>query len=195
MEVNYFCYLVVTIFDRFIYHLLHSSNMRKNTLYSTFVIMFVFILGFFSNSLYALIGETQHIPAAFVGQTQERDSPQNFFDESDIAVYSHQVVLKDLNGRSFEWARIADTGSMDPVIDSDSHVLEIVPLSADEIKVGDIISYKSKYRDGTIIHRVIDKGIDNDGVYFILKGDNNANADPGKIRFSQIQRQVVAILY
>ena len=64
-----------------------------------------------------------------------------------------------------------------------------------KIKVGDIVSYSSEYADGAIIHRVIGKNMDDNGVYFILKGDNNPSADPGKIRFSQIRRVVIAIVY
>jgi signal peptidase I len=84
---------------------------------------------------------------------------------------------------------------MEPVISSRSYAIEVVPKSADQINVGDIISYESKYADGTIIHRVIQKNYDADGVYFILKGDNNPTQDPGKIRFDQVKRVVVAIIY
>jgi hypothetical protein len=70
-----------------------------------------------------------------------------------------------------------------------------VPHSADEIKVGDIVSYQSDLAEGTIIHRVIYKGQDEQGTYFIMKGDNLPTSDPGRVRFSQIERVVVGIIY
>ena len=36
---------------------------------------------------------------------------------------------------------------------------------------------------------------DKEGIYFILKGDNNPNVDPGKIRCEQIQRKLIGVLY
>jgi signal peptidase I len=84
---------------------------------------------------------------------------------------------------------------MEPVLSATANAIEIIPKSADEIKVGDIVSYESDFTTGTVIHRVIDKENDTQGTYFILKGDNNPEQDPGKIRFSQIRRVVVAIIY
>ncbi|RME53117.1 signal peptidase I [Candidatus Woesearchaeota archaeon] len=84
---------------------------------------------------------------------------------------------------------------MDPVIDSGANAIEFVPTSEEDINVGDIISYTSPYTTGPVIHRVIDIGEDENGKYYILKGDNNPRADPGKIRFEDIQRVVLAIIY
>jgi hypothetical protein len=126
------------------------------------------------------------------GRTDEVPSPSSWIREEDIGVYSQRVVL-DIEDP--QWATFTDTHSMEPVLSSRSYAIEVVPQSADQINIGDIVSYKSKYADGIIIHRVVDKGEDSDGVYFILKGDNNDRVDPGRIRFEQIQRVVVAIIY
>jgi uncharacterized protein (UPF0248 family) len=48
---------------------------------------------------------------------------------------------------------------------------------------------------GTIIHRVVKIGQDSEGWYAILKGDNLSQEDPEKVRFDQVQRVVVAIIY
>ena len=71
----------------------------------------------------------------------------------------------------------------------------IIPKSSDEIKIGDIISYGTHYNDDIIIHRVTKIGKDAEGWYAIAKGDNNAISDPEKIRFSQVKRILVGILY
>lgn len=124
--------------------------------------------------------------------SDEKASPFDRIKEENIHVYSDKVVieLKDA-----EWATFTDTNSMDPLIDYGTNAIEIVPLNESEINIGDIISYKSEYASGTIIHRVVEISQDEDGWFCRVKGDNNKDVDPGKIRFSQVQRMVVAIIY
>ena len=122
----------------------------------------------------------------------ERESPSDWVKENQIHVYKDKIVI-DLDGAV--WSRFTDTNSMDPLFDAGSNGIEIIPQSVDQVEIGDIISYRSEYADGIIIHRVIDKREDEKGVYFIVKGDNNDNADPGKIRFEQIEGVLVGILY
>ena len=119
-------------------------------------------------------------------------SPTNFFNEDQILVYKDKVKLDVEN---ILWASFADTKSMLPTINKDSNALQIIPECPEDIALGDIVSYKSKYADGIIIHRVVHIDEDDEGVYFVLKGDNNPASDPGKIRCSQIDRKVVAIIY
>lgn len=122
----------------------------------------------------------------------EKDSPFDWIKEDQIHVYDDRVVIELKNA---EWATFTDTNSMDPVIDYGANAIEIVPKSTGNIHVGDIISYNSEYASGTIIHRVVEIGEDSAGWYVKTKGDNNHNTDPGKIRFSQVQRIVVAVIY
>lgn len=124
--------------------------------------------------------------------SEEKPSPSERITEDQIHVYNNKVTFDIENP---EWATFTDTNSMDPVLDKGAYAIEIVPKSVNEIQVGDIASYKSQFSDGTIIHRVIEIGTDEDGWFAKFKGDNNADADPGKIRFNQIQRVVVAIIY
>ena len=122
----------------------------------------------------------------------EIPSPADRIKDEQIHVYQDRIVI-DL--KNAEWAGFTDTNSMDPVIDIEANAIEIIPKSEDEIQVGDIISYKSNYADGTIIHRVIEIGQDNYGWFCRVKGDNLASPDPGKVRFPDIERVVVGILY
>ena len=122
----------------------------------------------------------------------EHPSPGDRLKEDQIHVYSDRIVIELKNA---EWARFTDTNSMDPIIDEGAHAIEIVPKTPEEIQVGDIVSYESKYADGVIIHRVIETGYDSKGWYAVMKGDNLIKEDPGKIRFEQIKRVVVGILY
>lgn len=153
----------------------------------------IFVMGALSTAIYA---DMQKSPSSslmpFSTGSDEVASPKDRIREDQIKVYDDRVVIDITNP---EWATFTDTNSMDPVIDAGTNAIEIVPKSQDDVKVGDIVSYKSQYASGTIIHRVAYKGIDNDGVYFVMKGDNNPTSDPGKVRFDQIQRVVVAIIY
>jgi len=120
----------------------------------------------------------------------ERVSPSNWIKEEDITVKNNQVIFNVLNPT---WAKFTDTNSMDPFIDEDSHAIEIIPDSPGKIQVGDVISYKTSY--GIIIHRVINKGEDNKGIYYLVQGDNNTIRDPFKVRFDEVQGVVVAVIY
>ena len=122
----------------------------------------------------------------------ELPSPLDRIREDQILVTNERIVI---NLKGAEWASFTDTNSMDPVIDAGAHAIEIIPKSEDDIQVGDIAAYESEYAEGTIIHRIVHKGEDEQGTYFVLKGDNNPINDPGKVRFEQIKRLVVAIIY
>jgi hypothetical protein len=183
-----------------------------NTFIKIFIVGLIFSVGFLSSNIYAEMNPQTNIqtdlgngitniltnqPLQPVqpltnGRTDQKASPSDWIKENQILVFNSQVIL-DLDNA--EWATFTDTHSMEPVLSARSNAIEVRPKSTDDIQVGDIISYKSEYADGTIIHRVIEKSEDENGVYFILKGDNNPSPDPGKIRFEQIQRVVVAIVY
>jgi len=123
-------------------------------------------------------------------KAKERISPFDWIKQDDINLYSDGVSF---NVDNPQWAIFADTNSMDPVFDSTSHAIEIIPKTAEDIHVGDIASYSTD--NGTIIHRVIETGYDSKGWYAMFKGDNNPIKDPDKVRFKDIRRIVVAIIY
>lgn len=129
------------------------------------------------------------LPASFLSAT-EIDSPGDWIKEEQIKVYQDKVVLQipQTTGVKF-----ADTNSMDPFLDTGANALEIKPESAEAIKVGDVISYKTK--SGTFIHRVVDVSEDKKGKYFLVKGDNNAMPDLVKVRFTDIEGVLVAVIY
>lgn len=168
--------------------------MDKKALLKAIMLVLVFFVGFLSSNIYGHITETpsQFNSNSLNNRTDQVASPSDWIKEDQIGVYSSRVIL---DVPDTEWASFTDTHSMEPVLSSRSNAIEIIPKTADEINVGDIVSYQSEYSDGTIIHRVVEKGNDADGIYFIMKGDNNPQADPGKIRFSQVKRLVIAIIY
>ena len=123
--------------------------------------------------------------------SKEKASPSDWVKENQIHVYNDKVVIDLENAK---WGKFTDTNSMDPVLDINCNSIELVPEKPEQIEEGQIVTYKSEYADGVIIHRVIQKGQDEQGTYFTLKGDNNSAADPGKVRFNQIETVVVGIL-
>jgi len=157
----------------------------------TIIVLLAFMLGLILNDAYSELSSLEK-PLSLFQEGVERDSPNDWIKEDQINVYNDKVII---NLKDAEWASFTDTNSMDPVIDEKANAIEIIPKSTDDIHVGDIISYKSEYADGTIIHRVIKTNSDEEGWYCIVKGDNNQNPDPGKIRFNQIKRVLIAIIY
>lgn len=126
------------------------------------------------------------------GENKDKISPHDWIKTDQIFVYPDQVIIKIQDA---EWSIFTDTNSMDPVIDSESSAIEIIPKSEEDIHLGDIVAYKSNYKSGTVTHRIVEIGNDSFGWYARLKGDNNDRIDPGKVRFEQIKRVVVAIIY
>ena len=122
----------------------------------------------------------------------EKPSPSNWIKESQIKVYNNRVVI-EIEGA--EWAKFTNTNSMDPILDEDTNAIEVIPKNYSYIAVGDIISYEIEGVNGTIIHRVFSTGFDSKGWYAVTKGDNLEKPDPYKIRFENLKRVVVAVIY
>ena len=139
-----------------------------------------------SNQVFSMFGLFQ--PSSPVSQM----SPQDWIKEDQIKVFSDRVIIEIQDP---EWASFTDTKSMEPVLDAHTHAIQVVPKSPDDIKVGDIVSYQSTLVDAIIIHRVIETGYDDLGWYAILKGDNLSRPDPEKVRFDNVRRILVAIIY
>ena len=115
--------------------------------------------------------------------------PGNFLVNNDVLVYDDEVVVKIPNARLVNYR---DTGSMAPVLGAGMNGIVVSPESEEDINVGDIISFwKGKE---IVVHRVVEKGVDSLGTYFITKGDRNDFND-GKIRFEEIEGLLVGVIY
>lgn len=165
------------------------------------VIILSLSLGWLSHSIYAnYVAQQMHVPGetsvltkvsnALTFSSAEIMSPGDHISEEEIKVYGSEVVLDIENAY---WSSFTDTNSMDPVLDVHANGIEIKPESEDDIHVGDMISYKTD--SGFVIHRVIEIKSDNNGIYYVVKGDNNPFADPVKVRFADVQGILVAVVY
>ncbi len=133
----------------------------------------------------------------FIGSAHSNDSliinaPGDWIREGDIEVYSNMIVIYIENASI---SRYEDTKSMVPILDKGANGIKIVPKSPDSIHIGDIVTYEADWIDGLVVHRVVYIGEDSLGKYFILKGDNNIESDPEKVRFEQIRYVTVALIY
>jgi signal peptidase I len=125
------------------------------------------------------------------GQPLLQSSPEDRISESQIIVTQDKVVI---NLQDAKWAKFTDTHSMEPVLDKNSNAIQ-VKAEYQQLKVGDIISYKPNGTDYLIIHRIIEISEDENGWYCYVKGDNNKEKDPDKVRADQVEKVVVAIIY
>jgi signal peptidase I len=148
----------------------------------------VFLLGFLSCAFAISFDYGTEIPFG-VQAKNDVNSPSDWIQEKDILVYPDRIVIK-INDASL--SRYAPTGSMKPLFDQGANGIRIVPSSHEEIKEGDIVSFTKG--NHLIVHRVIEKGEDEEGIYFITKGDNNRYND-GKIRFEDIKYITIAIIW
>ncbi len=119
----------------------------------------------------------------------ENLTPFDRVPEEDIIVFEDRVILK-VSGVTL--SNYAEGGSMSPLLDKGSNGIRVVPENEEDVNVGDIVSYLF---DGIlVVHRVVEKGIDDEGVYFITQGDSNL-VDDGKIRFEDIRYITIGIIY
>jgi len=123
---------------------------------------------------------------------EEKPSPVDRIQDSDVNVFSNSVRIDIKNAK---WRSYIDSNSMDPLIDKGTTTIEITPKYSSDINVGDIIAYEVDGYDYAFVHRVVEIGEDEEGIYFTTKGDNFYREDPDKVRFSDIEGIVVGILY
>ena len=165
-------------------------SIKKKTNISNIIIAFaIFSLGFFSALAlnFSFSSSLEH-PLSFFS-TSELRAPSDFIKEEDISIYKDRIVI-ELDNASI--SKYAPTGSMLPLFDKDSNGIRLAPKSEDDINLGDIITFEKD--SNLIVHRVIEKNQDSEGVYFITKGDNNDYTDE-KIRFKDIKYITIGILY
>lgn len=83
-----------------------------------------------------------------------------------------------------------DTHSMSPTFTCNDSLFGYKP-DKEELVVGDIVGYQDPNENRVFIHRII--GIENET--YIMKGDNNLQADPYHPTFEDIRFKIVKIEY
>lgn len=85
---------------------------------------------------------------------------------------------------------VMPTGSMKPVFDERA-ILLTEAANFDDLKVGDIVTYKHPRYGMPVVHRILEKR----GDKFWSKGDNNGRMDEVYITRSNFQGRVFGIIY
>lgn len=142
------------------------------------------VFGIVSALVYILIGM---ILSPYFFNTQDLNSPSDILGEDVLEVWDNKICVLG----SYEFARVSDTKSMDPVMDKNSILITQKIYNFSQISVGDIISYKS-FKGNYVVHRVIKK-VNNS--YLRTKGDNNYAVDSQKVYPSMVHSVIVGIIY
>ena len=151
----------------------------------------VFVLGFLACAVLVFGSSNLEVPfgTGFSILDEDISAPSDYIGGDDIIVLSDRVILR-VSGVTL--SSYADSGSMVPVLDEGANGIRVVPRNESEIDVGDIVSYRMA--GFLIVHRVVEKGYDDEGAWFVVKGDANLVGD-GKIRFEDIEYLTIGILY
>jgi signal peptidase I len=164
--------------------------MKFENIFIVCIVGLIFLLGFLSASLFSLgFLDVLENPFSLNDSLNNDNAPSDFVDEEDIKIYDDRIVIY-IDDASL--SRYAPSGSMKPIFDEGANGIRVVPLNEDDVQVGDLISFKNNGK--LIIHRVVEKGVDFDGIYFIAKGDNNVVSD-GKIRFEDIKYKTIGVIW
>ncbi|MBT4576760.1 hypothetical protein HOM13_01305 [Candidatus Woesearchaeota archaeon] len=128
---------------------------------------------------------------SYASNVPEKLSSYDHVEESRISLTGNSVFI-DTN-YDLRWSKFEDTNSMNPLIDKGHNGLEFIPTDVNDIHLGDVISFG--YGDEVYIHRVVEIGKDEFGIYFVTKGDNNFNIDDGVRRFEDIQGVLFGVVF
>jgi len=153
------------------------------------ILSLVFLLGFLGATILSYSFDVLESPFSINTELNNGNAPSDFIKEEQIKVYEDRIVIY-VDDASL--SKYASTGSMKPVFDKGANGIRVEPSSEEDIHIGDLISFNNKEK--LIIHRVIEKGVDNQGTYFITKGDNNSITD-GKIRFKDIKYVTIGVIW
>ena len=124
----------------------------------------------------------------------ERPSPGGVISFHDLHLSRDRGTLT-VKKSSMLFGALKDTNSMDPLFDALHTVIYTEDFNKDELKVGDIISYRAG--DGRyLVHRIQEITEDDQGRLYRLLGDNNAGVrDPYLVRNEHIKYLLVGIIY
>ena len=152
-------------------------------------ISIIFLIGFLIASLlnyYFLYGLETPFLQNF---TVKNNAPSDIIKENQIEILKDKVIIHVENPSI---SRYAPTGSMKPLLDKGANGIRIKPKTPEDVNIGDIVSFKNNNQ--LIVHRVVYKGFDEKGIYYITKGDNNSVVD-GIVRFEDIEYVTIAIIW
>lgn len=88
---------------------------------------------------------------------------------------------------------IADTGSMDGLMDYGHNVILTNNFDKDKLAVGDIVAFQVWAK--LVLHRIVEMGEDDQGKWYHTRGDNCVTNDPYRLRNKDIKWLCKGIIY
>ena len=126
--------------------------------------------------------------------TVDIPSPRHMIPKTNITYLRNEQKIEIKSLKPNIWlTTVADTNSMDPVIDIGHTAILTNDFNAQNLAIGDVVVYTNGYQD--IMHRIIKIDIDGEGRRYTLKGDNNSRPDRYIVRDSHIKWLLLGVIY
>lgn len=127
----------------------------------------------------------------------ERPSPRDIVKPHQIFWNPDEqsVTIHSISGKVWITG-VADTNSMDGLLDYGHTVILIQEFNRNELEVGDIVVFRpTTSHSHSTIHRIVEIGEDEKGRWYRTRGDNCATKDPYKLRNCHLQWLCIGIIY
>ena len=124
--------------------------------------------------------------------------PLGHLNISEVFVAGDSSIVTLRTGalqRQIVYSNVQDTHSMQPVIGGNSTVIRFVPEGSSDIKLCDMVEFGTAEKAPWALHRIVEIGQDEEGTYYVTKGDNNNLVADRKVRFKDIHYVVLAVVY
>ena len=118
-------------------------------------------------------------------------------DIKEVALYVILIIVVLIAAQHLN---VVVSGSMEPVmyrgdivVIEKANLLGIQEFDPHTVQVGDIVVYNAVWYDSPVIHRIIKIAEINGTTHYMIKGDNNDEADPYWVTADQITDRVVKV--
>ena len=116
----------------------------------------------------------------------ERISPNDWLSYEEVKKIETIIPNSKVFG-------VADTGSMDGLMDFGHNAIGVDYFDINRLTDGDIIIYQIGTK--LICHRIVEVHRDGAGPWYITQGDNCVDRDPFPVRAVQVKYIVVGIIF
>ena len=123
----------------------------------------------------------------------ERISPNDQIKREDISYNVPGEFLAIRLKPNVKIFSIADTNSMDGLLDIGHNVIATDSFDRSKLAVGDVVVYQ--VYTTKIVHRIVEIREDKNGRIYRMRGDNNVSIDPYYLRDLHIKWLVLGIIY
>ena len=123
----------------------------------------------------------------------ERISPNDWIKLSKDNRRKLEIYLTKMFQRNIKIFDIADTNSMDGLMDIGHNAVTTDEFDRAELDVGDLIVYQ--IYTTKIVHRIVEIKEDKNGRIYRCRGDNNIDTDPYYLRDLHIKYLVLMVIY